>query len=108
MSILVNRDTKIIVQGLTGKTGGFHTEQALAYHGTQMVAGVHPSKGGTNWTGSHGESLPIYASVAEAKDATGADATVIYVPPSGAAAEEIIVTVTKWSLQVLRNLATPF
>ena len=47
MSILVNKDTKIIVQGLTGKTGGFHTEQALAYHGTQMVAGVHPTKGGT-------------------------------------------------------------
>ena len=86
MSILVNKDTKIIVQGLTGKTGGFHTEQALAYHGTQMVAGVHPTKGGTNWTGSHGETLPIYASVAEAKDATGADASVIYVPPSGAAA----------------------
>ncbi len=70
MSILVNKDTKIIVQGLTGKTGGFHTEQALAYHGTQMVAGVHPTKGGTNWTGSHGETLPIYASVAEAKEAT--------------------------------------
>ena len=85
MSILVNKDTKIIVQGLTGKTGGFHTEQALAYHGTQMVAGVHPTKGGTNWTGSHGETLPIYGSVAEAKERTGADATVIYVPPAGAA-----------------------
>ena len=47
MSILVDKNTKIIVQGLTGKTGGFHTEQALAYHGTQMVAGVHPTKGGT-------------------------------------------------------------
>ena len=86
MSILVDKNTKIIVQGLTGKTGGFHTEQALAYHGTQMVGGVHPTKGGTNWTGSHGETLPIYASVAEASDATGADASVIYVPPSGAAA----------------------
>ena len=85
MSILVNKDTKILVQGLTGKTGGFHTEQALAYHHTKMVAGVHPTKGGTNWTGSHGETLPIYASVAEARDATGADATVIYVPPAGAA-----------------------
>ena len=71
MSILVDKNTKIIVQGLTGKTGGFHTEQALAYHGTKMVAGVHPTKGGTNWTGSHGETLPIYPSVAEAKDATG-------------------------------------
>ena len=86
MSILINKDTKIIVQGLTGKTGTFHTEQALAYHGTQMVAGTHPSKGGSNWTGSSGETLPIFASVAEAKEATGATASVIYVPPAGAAA----------------------
>ncbi len=86
MSILIDKNTKVIVQGLTGKTGTFHTEQALAYHGTQMVAGTHPKKGGTDWTGSNGESLPIYASVAEAKDATGATASVIYVPPAGAAA----------------------
>ncbi|EBU7498082.1 succinate--CoA ligase subunit alpha [Salmonella enterica subsp. enterica serovar Virchow] len=85
MSILVDKNTKIIVQGLTGKTGTFHTEQALAYYGTQMVAGVHPKKGGENWTGSKGETLPIYKSVADAKDATGADASVIYVPPAGAA-----------------------
>jgi succinyl-CoA synthetase alpha subunit len=86
MSILINKNTKILVQGLTGKTGTFHTEQALAYHGTKMVGGIHPSKGGTKWTGSKGESLPIFASVAEGKDATGADASVIYVPPAGAAA----------------------
>ncbi|HEY9039689.1 MAG TPA: succinate--CoA ligase subunit alpha [Roseovarius sp.] len=86
MSILINKDTRIIVQGLTGKTGTFHTEQALAYHGTQMVAGTHPKKGGTEWTGSNGEQLPIFASVAEAKEATGATASVIYVPPAGAAA----------------------
>jgi len=86
MSILINKDTKIIVQGLTGKTGTFHTEQALAYHGTKMVAGTHPKKGGTDWTGSNGETLPIFASVAEAKAATGATASVIYVPPAGAAA----------------------
>ena len=86
MSILINNDTKIIVQGLTGKTGTFHTEQALAYHGTQMVAGTHPKKGGQIWTGSNGESLPIYSTVAEAKAATGATASVIYVPPAGAAA----------------------
>ena len=86
MSILINKDTKIIVQGLTGKTGTFHTEQALAYHNTKMVAGTHPKKGGTDWTGSNGESLPIFASVAEAKSATGATASVIYVPPAGAAA----------------------
>ena len=86
MSILINKDTKIIVQGLTGKTGTFHTEQALAYHGTQMVAGTHPKKGGEKWTAADGTALPIYASVAEAKDATGANASVIYVPPAGAAA----------------------
>lgn len=87
MSILVNKDTKIIVQGLTGKTGTFHTEQALEYYGTRMVAGVHPKKGGSTWGGMEGAAeLPIYASVAEARDATGADASVIYVPPSGAAA----------------------
>ena len=85
MSILVNKDTKILVQGLTGKTGTFHTEQALAYYGTKMVGGIHPSKGGTNWTGSKGETLPIFATVAEAKEKTGADASVIYVPPAGAA-----------------------
>lgn len=86
MSILIDQHTKVIVQGLTGKTGTFHTEQALAYHGTKMVAGTHPKKGGTDWKGSNGEILPIYASVAEARDATGANASVIYVPPGGAAA----------------------
>jgi len=88
MSILVNKDTKIIVQGLTGKTGTFHTEQALQYYGTKMVAGVHPKKGGEAWTSGLDASaeLPIYASVAEAKDRTGADASVIYVPPAGAGA----------------------
>ncbi len=85
MSILVDKNTKVIVQGLTGKTGTFHTEQALRYYGTKMVGGVHPAKGGTNWTGSEGETLPIYASVGEAKEATGATASVIYVPPAGAA-----------------------
>ncbi|WP_144751796.1 MULTISPECIES: succinate--CoA ligase subunit alpha [Bartonella] len=86
MSILVNKDTKVLVQGLTGKTGTFHTEQALAYYGTQMVGGVNPKKGGETWEGSQGETLPIFASVAEGKEKTGADASVIYVPPAGAAA----------------------
>src|SRR6478672_6892136 len=85
MSILVNKNTKVLVQGLTGKTGTFHTEQALAYHGTKMVGGIHPKKGGETWTGAKGESLPIFASVAEGKKVTGADASVIYVPPAGAA-----------------------
>jgi len=86
MSILINKNTKILVQGLTGKTGTFHTEQALAYHNTQMVGGINPKKGGETWTGSAGGSLPIFATVSEAKEATGADASVIYVPPAGAAA----------------------
>lgn len=88
MSILVNKDTKIIVQGLTGKTGTFHTEQALEYYGTKMVAGVHPKKGGSTWSSGleSAAELPIYASVGEAKEATGADASVIYVPPAGAGA----------------------
>lgn len=88
MSIIVNKNTKVIVQGLTGKTGTFHTEQALEYYGTQMVAGVHPKKGGESWTSSTdaGKQLPIFATVGEAKEASGADASVIYVPPAGAGA----------------------
>ncbi|MCX7677366.1 MAG: succinate--CoA ligase subunit alpha [Alteraurantiacibacter sp.] len=79
MSILVNKHTKVITQGMTGATGTFHTEQALAY-GTQMVAGVTPGKGGTTHLG-----LPVFDTVAEAKRATGATASVIYVPPPFAA-----------------------
>ncbi len=87
MSILVDKNTKVLVQGLTGKTGTFHTEQALAYYGTQMVGGTHPKKGGETWTSEvDGTELPIFASVAEGKEATGATASVIYVPPAGAAA----------------------
>ncbi|OBQ63441.1 succinate--CoA ligase subunit alpha [Mesorhizobium erdmanii] len=85
MSILVDKNTKVLVQGLTGKTGTFHTEQALAYHGTKMVGGIHPKKGRETWTGSKGESLPIFATVAEGKEKTGANASVVYVPPAGAA-----------------------
>jgi succinyl-CoA synthetase alpha subunit len=86
MSILVNKDTKVLVQGLTGKTGTFHTEQALAYYGTKMVGGTHPKKGGESWSsGVDGTTLPIFASVAEGKAKTGANASVIYVPPAGAA-----------------------
>ncbi|GLQ54349.1 succinate--CoA ligase subunit alpha [Devosia nitrariae] len=87
MSILVNKDTKVLVQGLTGKTGTFHTEQALAYYGTRMVGGVHPKKGGETWTSGldASASLPIFATVAEGKEVTSANASVIYVPPAGAA-----------------------
>ncbi|VAX01829.1 Succinyl-CoA ligase [ADP-forming] alpha chain [hydrothermal vent metagenome] len=91
MSILINKDTKILVQGMTGKTGTFHTEQALAYHNTKMVGGIHPKKGGSLWTAGEGAgpasgaTLPIFATVAEGKEATGATASVVYVPPAGAA-----------------------
>ncbi len=86
MSILIDKTTKVLVQGLTGKTGTFHTEQALAYHGTKMVGGIHPKKGGETWTGKGGETLPVFTSVAEGRDATGANASVVYVPPAGAGA----------------------
>ena len=91
MSVLVNKDTKVICQGLTGKTGTFHTEQAIAY-GTKMVGGVTPGKGGQTWEAGEaapGASLPVYNSVAEAVDATGANASVVYVPPKFAAASII-------------------
>ena len=79
MSILVDKNTKVITQGMTGATGTFHTEQGLAY-GTRMVGGVTPGKGGTTHIG-----LPQFDTVAEAKAATGATATCIYVPPPFAA-----------------------
>jgi succinyl-CoA synthetase alpha subunit len=79
MSILVNKATKVICQGITGNNGTFHTEQAIAY-GTQMVGGVTPRKGGTTHVG-----LPVFDTVWDAKQATGADASVIYVPPPFAA-----------------------
>src|SRR6185295_10172348 len=79
MSILVNADTKVITQGMTGETGTFHTEQALAY-GTKMVAGVTPGKGGQTHIG-----LPVFDTVAEAVQVTRASASVVYVPPPFAA-----------------------
>jgi succinyl-CoA synthetase alpha subunit len=116
MSILVNANTKVIVQGL-GRTGSFHTDTAIAY-GTQMVAAVHPSRAGTveRFTGETDHSgvpgrgdtydvaLPIYRSVVEAKTATGANASVVYVPPpfaadaimeAGQAGMELVICITE-------------
>ncbi|HRX74937.1 MAG TPA: succinate--CoA ligase subunit alpha, partial [Hyphomonas sp.] len=86
MSILIDKNTKILTQGMTGNTGSFHTNQALGYYGTQMVGGIHPKKGGEMWKADNGQELPIFASVAEGKEKTGATASVVYVPPAGAAA----------------------
>ena len=85
MSILVDRNTKVICQGITGSAGSFHTDQCLLY-GSQFVGGVTPKKGGTTWTGKEsGKSLPVFNTVAEAVRKTGADATMIFVPAGGAA-----------------------
>ena len=114
MSVLVNKNTKVICQGFTGTHGTFHSEQALKY-GTQLVGGVTPKKGGQQHLG-----LPVFNSVKEAKESTHADATVIYVPPpfaAGAIIEaieseiELIVCITEGvpvldMLQVKNKLAS--
>jgi len=80
MSILVNQDTRLVVQGITGRDGSFHTRQMIEY-GTQVVAGVTPGKGGQLFEGK----VPVFNTVEEAVQATGANTSVIYVPPAGAA-----------------------
>jgi succinyl-CoA synthetase alpha subunit len=98
MSIYVDAGTRLLCQGFTGKTGTFHSGQAIAY-GTRMVGGVNPNKAGTRHL-----DLPVFGSVAEAREATGANASVIYVPPPAAAEAmieaidagiELIVTITE-------------
>ena len=79
MSILINKNTKVLCQGITGAQGMFHTEQAIAY-GTKMVGGITPGKGGTSHIG-----IPVFDTVRDAVERTGATASVIYVPPPFAA-----------------------
>src|ERR671920_556904 len=79
MSILIDKNTKVICQGFTGKNGTFHSQAAIAY-GTKMVGGTSPGKGGSTHL-----DLPVFDTVAEARAKTGCDASVIYVPPAGAA-----------------------
>src|SRR5450432_1163384 len=79
MSILIDKNTRVLTQGFTGKNGTFHSEAAIAY-GTKMVGGTSPGKGGSKHL-----NLPVFDTVAEARDKTGADASVIYVPPPGGA-----------------------
>jgi succinyl-CoA synthetase alpha subunit len=99
MSVLVDKNTRVLVQGITGQAGAFHTRQAIAY-GTQVVAGVVPGKGGTKFD----DLVPIFDTVADAVAATGANASVVYVPPpfaadaimeAAAAGVPLIVTITE-------------
>jgi succinyl-CoA synthetase alpha subunit len=85
MSILVDSSTRVICQGITGKSGSFHTDQSILY-GSKFVGGVTPGRGGSTWAGEKsGAQLPVFNTVAEAVKKTGADASMIFVPPGGAA-----------------------
>src|SRR5690606_24148268 len=101
MSVLVDKNTRLLVQGMTGKTGAFHTRQAVEY-GTSVVAGVTPGKRGAKVEGL--EKIPVFDTVADAMRETGANATVIYVPPpfaadsileAAAAGMKLIVAITE-------------
>ncbi len=84
MSVFADRDTRVIVQGITGREGSFHARQMLEY-GTQIVAGVTPGKGGQRFEGPSGKGVPIFDTVRDAVQATGGNASIIYVPPAFAA-----------------------
>ena len=84
MSVLVNKATRLICQGITGKVGTFHSNGAISY-GTNFVGGVTPGKGGQTWTAENGKTYPVWNTVAEAVKQGGATASMIFVPPAGAA-----------------------
>jgi len=84
MSIFIDNDTKLVVQGITGRDGSFHTTQTIEY-GTNMVAGVTPGKGGQTFEGPNGQTVPIFNAMDEAVAETGANTSVIFVPPAFAA-----------------------
>ncbi len=84
MSIFIDNDTRLVVQGITGRDGSFHTAQMMEY-GTQVVAGVTPGKGGQTFEGPDGKNVPIFNAMDEAVAATGANTSVVYVPPAFAA-----------------------
>lgn len=85
--VYVDKNTRVICQGLTGKQGSYHTSECLKYYGTKFAGGVNPAKAGTMWRCAEGKhTLPVFANVAEAMEETKADATVIFVPPMAAAA----------------------
>ena len=84
MAIFVDESTRVVVQGITGRDGSFHTRQMMAY-GTRVVAGVTPGKGGLSFEGPDGGAVPVFDTVADAVAETGADASVVYVPPAFAA-----------------------
>ena len=84
MAIFADENTRLLVQGITGRDGSFHTHQMIEY-GTDVVAGVTPGKGGRNFSGPNGERVPIFDTVDEGVDETGANTSVVYVPPAFAA-----------------------
>src|SRR5437016_4200934 len=99
MSILVDKHTKVMVQGITGREGSFHADQCLAY-GTKVVCGVTPGKGGIRWKGeTSGKEAPVFDTVEEAYNATRADTALIFVPP--AAAADAIMEATNAGLSLI-------
>ena len=100
MSILINKHTRVITQGITGKTGRFHTQTSRQYANGKncYVAGVNPKRAGENF-----EGIPVYGAVAEAKEQTGATVSVVYVPPAGAAKAILEAVEAELDLVIFHN-----